>query len=168
MALSFKSAQRRAFWGAIAFSLAVEYVIFFVAFWFWSGRNGYSWVWALSAVVAIQIFMMLYGLLSFGRRALWYFWFERDTRVQAIANEFNRLNFPRPDGFYNDADQYLEQVALSPASSPEAALFAGVLLGILNGHRTSGPRSEAFFLALSIERAMQQMLPWNARADLIP
>ncbi len=166
MAISFKSAQRRALWGAIAFSLATEYAIAFAIYWLWSGQNSYVWLWAILTVVALQLFLMFYGLLSFARRAAWYYWFERDGRVEAIASEFNRLNFPRPDGLYNDADQYLEQVALSPASSPEAAMFAGILLGMLNGHRANGPRSEAFFLSLSIEKALQKMLPWEARAEL--
>lgn len=168
MGLQFKSAQRRAFWGGLAFSLGVEFAIVLAIYWLWSGGNGYSFAWALLTVLAIQMFQALYGLLSLARRTAWYYWFERDTRAQALAAEFHRLNFPRPEGFYNDADQYLEQVSLSPATSPEGAMAASMLLGMLNGHRLNGPRSEAMFLAMSIERAMKLMLPWDARAELGP
>jgi len=162
MALVFKSAHRRAFWTAFAFSVATEYVVFVAIFLFSFDWNPYSWLWGMLAVIALQLALALYGLFSFARRALWYFWIERDDRAQLIADEFNRLNFPRPDGFYNDADQYLTEVALSPATSPEAALFAGTLIGMLNAHRSNGPRSEALSLAMSVERAMLKMLPWSA------
>lgn len=165
MAVDFRSAQRRAFWGGIGFSLVAEYLVALSVYVVAANGSGYAWVWALLTVIGIQLFLTLYALLSFGRRAIWYHLFEREVRAASILREFDRLNFPRPDGTYIDGDQYLREVALSPATSPEGALFAGTLLGALEGHRLNGPRSEAFFLALSIERALKLMLPWEAAAE---
>lgn len=163
MALNFRSAQRRTFWLAIIFSLLIEYAVIATVMILLGVKRPEVFWQAVFLLIGVQIFLGAYGLLSFGRRAIFYYMFERDDRADTLAGEFNRLGFPRPDGFYNDADQYLEQVALNPATPPEGALFAGVLLGMLNGHRANGPRSEAFFLAMSIERAMRRMLPWEAR-----
>ena len=166
MAVQFKSEQRRAFWGGLAFALGTEYALMFSIFRFSGQEFGPSLGWSLVAVVGIQLFLGAYALLALARRIIWYFWIERDNRAQALAAEFHRLNFPRPEGHYADADQYLEQVALSPATSPEGAMTASMLLGMLNAHRLNGPRSEAMFLALSVERAMKLMLPWEARGQL--
>lgn len=166
MAVQFKSEQRRAFWGGLAFSLVTEYALVFCILRLFGQELAPSFGLSLLAVVGIQLFLGAYALLALARRTIWYFWIERDSRAQGLAAEFNRLNFPRPDGFYTDADQYLEQVALSPATSPEGAMMASVLIGMLNSQRMYGPRMEAIFLALSIERAMKLMLPWDARAEL--
>lgn len=159
LAVSFRSAQRRAFWGALAFSLGSEFLVAWIIWSVVSDGNSNAWAWAVATVIGIQVFLLLYGLVSFGRRAVWYHLFEKEARASRISEEFSRLNFPRPDGMYVDADEYLREVALSPATSPEGALFAGSLLGALDAHRLNGPRSEAFFLVLSIERAMKLMLP---------
>lgn len=163
MALQFKSEQRRQFWGAIAFSLVVEYVVVLIVVQMTYRDNPGNWATAAFFVLLIQVGLLIYKLFSLARRAMWYFWYERDRRSDAILAEFYRLNFPRPDGVYNDADQYLQQVALSPATSPEGAMFASMLLGMLTAHRTNGPWSESLFLGLLIERAMRKMLPWEAR-----
>ena len=166
MAVQFKSEQRRAFWGGLAFALVTEYALIFCILRLSGQEFGPSLGLALLAVVGIQLFLGLYALLALARRTIWYFWIERDSRAQALAAEFHRLNFPRPEGQYADADQYLEQVALSPATSPEGAMMASMLIGMLNSQRMYGPRMESIFLALSIERAMKLMLPWNVRAEL--
>lgn len=165
MAVSFKSAQKRAYWGALAFSLLCEYAVALVYFWALSRGDPAMWGWSIIAVIVFQILLSLYGLFSFARRAAWYHLFEKESRAATIAAEFARNNFPRPDGSYVDADEYLRQVALSPVTSPEGALFAGTLLGALEAHRLNGPRSEAFFLALSIERAIKLALPWEMAAE---
>lgn len=165
MAIVFKSSERRLFWSAIAFSLGCEYAVASAYFLFATHGDAASWVWALAVVIGLQIFMAAYGLFSFLRRAIWYNLVEKDRRAEALAQEFERLSFPRGDGLYADAESYLAEVALSPATSPEGAMFAGKLLGAMESHKMFGPRSEAFFLSLSIERAIKKMLPWERAAE---
>lgn len=166
MTIRFRSAQRRAFWSAVAFSLIFEFIAIYLAYYFSTNRHPLSLSWALLTTLGIQLFLITYAIFSFFRRTIWYFVFEQNKRAEALAREFQRLNFPRPETYYDSAEAYLTDVALSPETSPESAHFASMLVGMLLAHNTNGPRVEAFFLNLSLEKAMKLMLPWEARAAL--
>lgn len=163
MSVRFASEQRRLFWLGLAYSIGVEFAAFLLFFSINPSTSAFAGWAALAAVVATQLFLVVYGLFNFARRWVFFVLYMRDSRSQIIVDEFNRLNFPRPENFYHDADHYLREVALSTATSPEGALFAGTLLGALEAHRQNGPRTDAIFLEICIERAMKLMTPWGIR-----
>ena len=154
MAVQFASSQRRSFWAAMIVSSAIDYLAVLAVLWF-LGVTQDRYLYAALWTVGIWVGMSMYGLLGVAKRLAWYFLFEKSARVDITVREISDLGLPAPSPYYNDADQYLLEVAQSPDVSDAGRLWAGMLLGSITSQRMVGPRMEALLTAITVEAALK-------------
>lgn len=158
MATRFAATERRAFWAYYAISYAIDGAVLALLATA-LGAGAYAAFWFFLAPGALRLIGAATKLWGFGKRMGWFFMFERESRVLDTMVEFQREQFPAPDRYFNDVDDYLNEAAPSPVVPEASRIKAAITLGILAAQRTHGPRSEAMARMIVIEEALRRMPP---------
>jgi len=166
MPISFESRAKRIYWTQMGLTLAVNYVILLIIC-LAVGSGEAAFIWAVVALIALELLVGVYGAVGFAKRLGWYFWVDKEQKIDAFADEFVRHSFPTPDRHYNDADEYLKEAALSHEVTDDGHLTAGFLLGVLTARRDGGPRSEALANSMAIEEALRRVAKRGYKAPAV-
>lgn len=154
MATVFASSATRRLWSGIGFAIAADGAA--VAFLSYLFADRSDWVGVAVLVFGAMIaFQFAYGVWAFGRRILWFNLGEKRQRVETIKADARARNVPAPDRYFNNAEQFLNEIAEDRFAPDEARIWCAVMIGAIAAQRAMS-KTECMLTLIAMEQALTE------------